>query len=509
VIPYADINEAADRRWTLRLLERLVDPGLPDAERDDLVGALQAVSDPRSFAPLMAILADPAAVTPVREAAGSALRGMRSAALDLPEQTLRGWWLRGDAVLRRESLWCMGGLRCPDVVLRVASDPAHELQAAALERMAFFFDRPEHQAVKTAALSHSDAAVREAAAYAILWDEPVCAEGPLHRAASDTAAEVAAEAINALQYYPSLQTVRCLHGLAHRPDGKAPEEEARESLQSLRAELLFPLCGKDRRVADHVRRWLAPVWDLLAFTEDELRPDEDDPPPTRQEAARVAVPLAELLALLADPDASPLALDDRLRGNGWAAYSADERRRLRPVLLAHPDQEVRECAAAALADWGDADGLVALIGDGEFSVRKSAMYQLGQVPPSPGLADLAWAHLQRSDALGTHGRETLSTFVRHAAAAVARLEEVAADPGRRESLRVAAVGHLDGLGAAEAVSRLSLLLREPPAVTWALHLALLGALTRQRLPVPDVGHLRGVDNLHVQEALARLDVRGG
>jgi hypothetical protein len=52
MIPYADITEIADRRFTSRLMERLIVAGLPDGELNDLVGALQAVSDPRFFGAL-------------------------------------------------------------------------------------------------------------------------------------------------------------------------------------------------------------------------------------------------------------------------------------------------------------------------------------------------------------------------------------------------------------------------------------------------------------------------
>lgn len=46
------------------------------------------------------------------------------------------------------------------------------------------------------------------------------------------------------------------------------------------------------------------------------------------------------------------------------------------------------------------------------------------------------------------------------------------------------------------------MLQEPPVVTWALHLALLDAIMDLGLPLPNVGHLREVDNLHVQAAVA-------
>src|SRR5205823_1813755 len=82
--------------------------------------------------------------------------------------------------------------------------------------------------------------------------------------------------------------------------------------------------------------------------------------------------------------------------------------------------------------------------------------------------------------------EALDTFVKHAdrADAVRRLGWIAGDHGHREGLRVAAAHHLADLGAAEEVGQLAGLLLEPPEVTWALHIALLDAITALGLPPP-------------------------
>jgi HEAT repeat protein len=503
-IPYADIAETADRRWTLRLLARLEEADLSDEEVDDLVEALQAVSDPRSFAILEAVACDAARPARTRRAGGAALRGMLHVALDLPADRLRRWWQEGDAVLSELSLRFMDGVRCPDIVLKVAADATHPLQAEALGRMEWWFDRPEHEAVKIAGLDHPDSRVRAAAAYVLLWDEPAAAELPLIEATHDSVPEVAAEAANTLEYYPSVCVVRRLHEMLGHDDEKV-HEEAEDSFQSIRNEVLVRLRGRDRGVADHVRFWLRPVWDILAFGDEERLPDADADPPTRREERREAVPVPDLLALLADPDASPRLLERRLRENDWSLYQEDQRRLIRAVLLGHGDQLVREQAAWAFAAWRDVAGLLALIEDADFCVRKSAIYNLGRLPPKPGIAGVAWDHLHRHDTLGTHATETLDTFVRHAdpADAVRRLGWIAGDHGRREGLRVAAVHHLARLGAVEQVGQLAGQLLEPPEVTWALHIALLDAIVDLDLPTPDIGQLRDVDNLFVQEAVAR------
>jgi hypothetical protein len=147
------------------------------------------------------------------------------------------------------------------------------------------------------------------------------------------------------QYYPSLRVIRRLHQLLSHADDKV-REEAEESFQSIRYEVLNRLRGRSRRVAEHVRQWLSPVWDLLQFCDEELRTEEDEGTLPRREEPAGAMTRADLLDLLADLDASPALLGDRLRSNGWSGYAGDERGRLRSVLLTHPDQLVREEAAS-------------------------------------------------------------------------------------------------------------------------------------------------------------------
>jgi hypothetical protein len=281
-------------------------------------------------------------------------------------------------------------------------------------------------------------------------------------------------------------------------------QEAEASFGSVRYEFLLGLRSRDPQVARHVCCWLEPVWEILAFTDDELHPADGQPAATRHAEPEDAVTPPNLLGLLEDLDASPKVVQELMWGTDWQGVAA-ERGRLRGVLLGHVDQFVRERAAWAFAAWGDVDGLLDLMRDPDFCVRKAAVYNLGQLQLTPGLADLAWDHLHRHDTLGVHATETLDTFVKHADPddAVRRLGWIVGDHGRREGLRVTAVHHLAKLGAAEQVGQLACQLLEPPAVTWALHTAMLDAIVELSLPTPDIGHLREVDNLFVQEAVAR------
>ena len=85
-----------------------------------------------------------------------------------------------------------------------------------------------------------------------------------------------------------------------------------------------------------------------------------------------------------------------------------------------------------------------------------------------------------------------------------RLATLAANPAQGESVRAAAVADLTEHGAAKELTALLPLLRQAPPVTWALHIALLNAVTRLRLRSPDLAGLRVADNLYLQAALATL-----
>jgi HEAT repeat protein len=365
MLPYATITESADRRWTFRLLDRLTDPDLSGDERADLVGALTALSDRQAVPILERLLADGSRKAATREAAGIVLRDMPDLDADCPEHALRGWWLGPDPIIRRHSLLSMSAADCPDVVRAVAADPAHPLRATALGRMTFFFDAPADLRLKVAALADPDPAVRETAAAILFWDEPVAAEAALAAAAADPVEAVAVEAIRTLQYYPTVRALHRLHDLLEHPSERV-RDAARGSFEDIRSECLHHLLDGDPRVAARVRLWLDPVWGLLAYTPEELNSSAEGPytpPPARE--ARPPI-LSDLLRLLADPDTPPKVLGEVLWSSAWEGYPVEDRRRVRPVLLHHPDPLVRGRGTVPLQAWADAEGLLALAEDTDF-----------------------------------------------------------------------------------------------------------------------------------------------
>lgn len=505
MLPYEVITETADRRWTFRLLDRLIDSDLPVGEPDELITALQAVSDRRAVPVLERILTDPASPAPTREAAGDVLRGMQYLDIEWPESKLREWWAGDDAILRRHALLAMDVAACPDIIRSVAADPTDPLRTAALGRMTFFFDTPTDLRLKVATLADADPAIREVAAAILFWDEPVVAEGPLLTAAVDAVTDVAVDAIATLRYYPTRRVIRCLHGMLDHPTERV-RDAARESFEDIRSNCLLRLHDQNPRVVTRIRGWLEPVWDRLAFAPEELSPPEREPfdPPTTQ--LREPPPASEMLAMLADPDSSPKRIDKCLWADGWDQYPESDRRRLRPLLLNHDDPLVRDRATVPLEAWGNAAGLLALAGDPDFGVRKSAFYRLGLLPTDRQIAAVAWLNLARPDVFGTHARETLGTYVAHAdpAEAIPWLSVIAADRAKPEDLRVAAVHDLARFGAVVDIGRLLNVLAESPAVTWALHIAVLDAAAGLGLKV-DVGPLADVDHLDVQAAVGEFD----
>lgn len=299
-VQHEQVRKTEDRSWTFALLDEVRSASTPEAERGEAFRTLGSLEDYRSIGPLTALVEDNSLPEPVREAASVMLAGFDDSTTG---ERRRGWWKSGDPVKMAHALRLMEPSEA-DIVDSVAGDDGHPLQRLALAAMAFGFDQPEFQPVKIRALDHPDADVRKEAADVLLWDEPVAAERPLLSAASDPNNDVAAAAVNTLQYYPSRCVLRALAEFAAAEDDQV-RAKATESLDYNcgRFEYLATFGGRDEVAL--LREWMALVADLVRWS-DEVQDREASSPPAGR--SRVAMSEGELLA----------ALDDRRGGHRHA-----------------------------------------------------------------------------------------------------------------------------------------------------------------------------------------------
>lgn len=496
-IPHQAIRDAEDRTWTGRLLDRMADPALGEAERREVAMSLERLADPRAEAALGAILADAARAEGAREDAGLILRA--TGAVD--RGAIRAMLREGDAVLRRHAVLAMDHGEA-DLVLPIAADPRHPLHREAIEAMEFGFEAGAHQALKIAALGHADADVRRTAAEVLLWDEPVAAERALLDALADEDDAVAAAAADTLRCYRSR---RCLTRLAEAREREGtPGDLASDSFEEVRVAYGDALQRADGAERAALLRWMRPVWDLLSLDDEDIAPESGERG-VAVSPQRDAISAEVLRAAVGDPDGGWAEKRRLLQRADPQSIAAGSRAELGRLLATHADPVVREEAARLLASWGHEAAVIELVGDPRFMVMKGAVYNLGRMPPSARAARVARAHLDDPRVRSTHAYETLEAYVAHAPRAEARplLASLAAGDDR-EALRYHAVHALGEMGAATEIAALLPLLAHPPQVTWSVHLALLEVCPR--VGVAPRGHeaLRDVDDLDVQAALARI-----
>ena len=232
------IAEAQDRTWTARLLALLVERACVTEDRRSIAETIAALADPRSEAPLLALLHDRLGPDALRGAAGWILRDLDW----VEERSARRMFEEGDAVLQEHALLTMDTTNA-DIVEAIAMDPVHPLHRASIETMMFGFDSPEFQSLKVAALGHPDPSVREAAADTLLWDEPVAAEDALLEAAYDSVTAVAIAALKTLRYYRTTRSLQVMDELRRR--GGDVGEAAAAGFEEIRDDIARALTRSD------------------------------------------------------------------------------------------------------------------------------------------------------------------------------------------------------------------------------------------------------------------------
>jgi hypothetical protein len=488
------VGEREDWRWTFALLAEVRAAEAPDAQLEEAFRTLAHLEDYRSVGPLTAMVEDGQLPERVRERASQVVCGFDDVATS---SQCRHWWKTGDPVLMAHALRLMQRSEA-DIVAKVAGDERHPLQSLALTMMAFGYDEAEFQPIKIQALGHQDARVREAGAGVLLWDEAVGAEEALVSAASDTSSSVAAAVVNTLQYYPARRVLRTLADMREVEDDDL-RSKVTESFEYLQGCFEASATFGDADQVELLRAWMAPISDLVRWPEKaQSRPAGGAP--TRP--ARAAVPEATLMALLEEADGDWATKKTTLLNVDWDLYGPAERRRLAEPLVTHPDPFVRGVAALPLAAWSRSEELFSLTRDPSSWVRKSAMYSLRSVPRDLSIAERAWEFLTTTNGIAAH--EALQTYVAHAPSEEPRQRLVGLVlEDRREIVRTTAIASLVELAAIHEVHNLSALLREPPAVSWAVHIHLLDACRKLGLSAP-IDDLRSVDNLYLTGSIIAL-----
>ena len=487
-----------DRSATFALLDSLANADVTGDERACVVHALASLADPRSVNRLVATAENPTIDIEVRR---SALAALANSGLCPATRTLRQWWTSGDVELQKQALVEADRTEA-DIIGPIARDPTHSLHEQAIRGLEVGFEEPDWQDCKIRALSHRSVAVRRAAANTLLWDEPIVAESGLHGAAADNDDEVAVAAMETLEYYFSRATLARLHSISESGHS-ARQSAARQSLDRVRDEFLWTLLAAAPQPEVHaqLRDWMSPVWALLNFSDEELRPE----PPTERTtapagtAATLPPSAADLVASLSDLDGPWEPKLAALRLYDWAALPTQHRPELAQFLVDHPDPAVRAAASRALATWEATERLMQLAHDPSALVRKSAVYHLREVPHSAEVAELTWNLIASGELASIRGYEALRTYAEHAGKdeSTDRLIHLARSD-QRESIRYEAVCLLD---IAEVAAVLPLL-TEPPLITWSVHSMLLAICTKNGVTPPSLNHLRDVDNLQIADSLA-------
>jgi HEAT repeat protein len=497
-LPYDEIYETRNRSWSLVLFERLISPDTAAEERGKITSVFLMLEDPRYAQPLRDVLTNTKYPDEIREAAGDVLGGI---GISIDRETLRAWWNGDDPLLRRSALYSMGPENA-DIIEQVASDPSHLFYGDAINRMSFSFELPRHTRLKIKALTHQNPEVRERAAFCLLWDEPAAAETALILATYDPVPAVAEAACNTLEYYPTQRVFRRAAELRNHTDEKV-RETAEKTYGAIRGVFQSALTDQDKQIRKHIRHWLEPMWDELAFTRKQLKRERFTGHWHKKKGRKVSV--KQTARLLNDPNTSPLVINELFYPGDWRSIPAKKRNLLTLLCLGHPDPLVRAESTHAFRAWKDQKSLLHLLDDPEFYPRKAAMYALGETPPYRNkIAEIIWDYLQtHPDAVGTHGSEAMSAYIAHAKhkKALPRLIALIQNPEIPEGLRLHAAIALSPWEDRTELLGLMPLLEKEPALTWALHIELLNEAAIMGFVPPSLERLREIDHLHLQVAL--------
>lgn len=403
------IIEDGSRSATPALLEMLGHLDEAD-EWEDLRAALVAVKDPRSVEPLKAMALDRDRVDVQRRIAAEVLVG--EALVPAGGRWAREAWQQGPPIQEVASGALSGAMAGEVLQFFAVPDRVHWIPRTTDwdgVRSEEFAAAWEHL------LSSPAPRARQAAVDAVLWNEPYCLAASLRSCLEDPDDGVVDLAAQALEYFPSVDTLLALD--AHDDRWRSVFTGSGGPAEWVRWSLDAPVrLASGTTAEEHIRGWISPVVHLLRSEVDQEDDDEEAVGPGPS-SPRPTTPLdPRLEQWLDNPDAPAIPLHDAMgHKTDVMGVAAGDRRRWARRFVDHPDPVVRSSSARWLAEWCDADALLALAADPIYWVRKSAIYHLGAQERSEAVARIGWGAATDPNGTGAGRSEAVATWFTHAA----------------------------------------------------------------------------------------------
>ncbi|MBC7475924.1 MAG: hypothetical protein H7263_16700 [Candidatus Sericytochromatia bacterium] len=503
-LPYEKILDEQDRSFTDKLLKILIYDNICGYEREKVVKTLIELDDPRCWDKLKKIIFNKNNPDVIRE---NAINILSSTSFYPEREEVLSLWNNSDLLIRKLALLLMDKNE-EEIVLKIASDQNHEFNKDAIELICTFYQfRNCNNELILNLIKHEDPEIRELAIYSIYWEEPEYAEHYLIEATYDPVISVVIEACKALEYYPSIKSIKRLEELKASTN-KEIADSAEQGYEYIRSQFLNFLNDKNDKVVKYIKKWLKPIWELLVFTKEELEKDDKEIYKTANKKDKLPeIDKATIFNYLSNQDTSPSKIQNLFYNYDWNSISHNDRKSIIDLIKENPDPETREKLCSKLLLWNDQETLIDFIKDKNITVQKSAMYNIGKTTPiSDKIAKLAWEHLQNKNVTGFHQRETLDTYIIHSSNKTEVFEtlfKIANNHENSEDLRYKSIEKLIEFKCEDKLKKLLWIIKDKPRYTWALHNFMLEAAQKFNFEV-DISNLLEIDNLYIQANIAPL-----
>jgi HEAT repeat protein len=499
------VRETGDRRASLPLLDRFLDPATDDDRRAEIAATLRTLEDLRCAEPLLRAVLDTDLGIDLRSLALEVYGGIPIDAATREQALL--WARSPDVVIRA---FGVRSLDVPDgeTLAAAARDPAPLVRYAAVGAMASITrTKPLVEAARRA-LSDDDATIREAACRVALFDEPLDTTHELVRALSDDSMAVRVAACDALEDFPRISVLLAL------ADARGDSESglaAHLAFDGIVRRVRASMAEASPRARRRLGRWAEPVGWLLDGPESELMDiDAFDDALDAVEPRPEDVDVDEAESVLFDDDAPPSAQRRMLVSRSWAEAGEAGRSLLRRCADS-PNWSLRQGAAIALTEIRAPDDLVALAADPEPVVRRAAFEGLRKLDEPRGLAAAreTLADPVMRPTAGDDALAVVAEFARPAEAARTIVAELAR-PDDRDGLWLGAIHLARELEIESAAPHLARIAEGPITSSVLPHVAALSALRELGGPRsrPDLSHLERIDHLEIQRELGEWDWHG-